>query len=116
MERVLGYYSKSLSSAQRNYCTNKKELLAIVATFDHWDVYLSYMSEPFMLCTDHAALTWLKTMACRDKAMLHWCDAVNQCPDWEKTQDTDPDIKHHRGEKSVIIGTRWKLFVMLSHV
>ena len=76
-ERVLGYYSKSLNSAQRNYCTTKKELLAIVATFDHWNVYLSYVSEPFMLRTDHAALTWLKTMACRDKAMLRWCDAVN---------------------------------------
>ena len=32
VERVLGYYSKSLNSAQRNYCTTKKELLAIVAT------------------------------------------------------------------------------------
>ena len=39
-ERVLGYYGKSLNSAQRNYCTTKKELLAIVATLNHWDVYL----------------------------------------------------------------------------
>ena len=31
-----------------------------------------------MLRTDHAALTWLRTMASRDKAMLHWCDAVNK--------------------------------------
>ena len=30
-QRVLGYYSKSLNSAQHNYCTTKKELLAIVA-------------------------------------------------------------------------------------
>ena len=43
-ERVLGYYSKSLNSAQRNYCTTKKELLAIVATLNHWDVYLSCVS------------------------------------------------------------------------
>ena len=69
-ELVLGYYSKSLNSAQQNYCTHKKELLAIVATFNQWDVYLSCMSEPFVLRTDHASLTWLKIMACRDKAML----------------------------------------------
>ena len=56
-ERVIGYYSKSLNSAQRNYCTIKKELLAIVATFNQWDVYLSCVSEPFVLCTDHATLT-----------------------------------------------------------
>ena len=78
VDRVLGYYSKALNSAQRNYCTTKKELLAIVATFNHWDVYLSCVSEPFVLRTDHAALTWLRTMACRDKAMLRWCDAVNK--------------------------------------
>ena len=77
-ERVLGYYNKSLNSAQLNYCTTKRELLAIVAMLNHWDVYLSCLSEPFILRTDHAALTWLKTMACRDKAMRRWCDAMNK--------------------------------------
>ena len=77
-QRVLCYYSKSLNSAQRNYCTTKKELLAIVATFNHWDVLLSCVSEPFMLHTDHATLTWLRTMDCRDKAMVQRCDGVNK--------------------------------------
>ena len=56
----------------------KKELLAIVATLVYWDVYLSCISEHLVLQTDHAALTWLKTMACRNKAMLRCCDAVNK--------------------------------------
>ena len=51
-ERVLGYYNKSLNSAQRNDCTTKKGL---IATLDHWDVYLSCVSELFVLCTDHQA-------------------------------------------------------------
>ena len=55
-----------------------KELQAIVAMFDHWDLYLSCVFEPFVLHTNHAALTCLKTMACRDKAMLRWYDAVNK--------------------------------------
>ena len=45
-ERVLGYYSKGLNNAQKNYCTTKKELLAIISTLDHWDTYLSCVSEP----------------------------------------------------------------------
>ena len=62
VERVLGYYSKSLNSVQRNYCTTKKELVAIVAMFNQWDVYLSCLSEPFVLHMDQAALTWLKKL------------------------------------------------------
>ena len=68
-EKVLGYKSKSLNSAQKNYCKNKKEFLAIVAMFVHLDMNLSRMSELFMLLTDLVVLTLLKTMACRDKAM-----------------------------------------------
>ena len=40
LERVLGYYSKTLSNAQRNDCTTLKELMAIAATLDHWLVRL----------------------------------------------------------------------------
>ena len=50
-----------------NYCTAKKELLAIIATLDHWDTYLSCVSEPFIL-----------RKAISNKAMLRWCDAVNK--------------------------------------
>ena len=62
-ERVLGYYSKTLNSGiNRNYCTTNKE--AIVAAFNQWNVYLSCVSEQFVLRMDHAALAWIKTMAC----------------------------------------------------
>ena len=34
-EHVIAYYSKSLNPAQQEYCTTRRELLAVVATLDH---------------------------------------------------------------------------------
>ena len=73
-KRDLGYMIANHSIVLRS----KKELLAIVAKFDHLDIYLSCVSEPFLLSIDNRALTWLKTMACSNKAMLLWCDAVKK--------------------------------------
>ena len=35
-EHVIAYYSKSLNPAQQKYCTTRRELLAVVATLDHF--------------------------------------------------------------------------------
>ena len=40
VERVLDYGSKGLSLAQRRYCTNKRELLAVVKFIKHYRMYL----------------------------------------------------------------------------
>ena len=39
-ERVLAYYSQTLSAAQRRYCTTKRELLAVVKAVKHFCMYL----------------------------------------------------------------------------
>ena len=39
-ERVLGYYSKLLCTSQQNYCTTKRELLAVVRMVDHSQHFL----------------------------------------------------------------------------
>ena len=57
VERVLAYGSKSLSSAQRRYCTTKRELLAVVQFVKHFHMYL--WGRSFLLRTDHASLKWL---------------------------------------------------------
>jgi len=38
-EVVVGYYSKALSAAERNYCTTRKELLAVVKAVKHFRPY-----------------------------------------------------------------------------
>jgi len=56
-ERVIAYFSKTLSKAERNYCVTRRQLLAIVKTLEHFHKYL--YGQEFYLRTDHSALTWL---------------------------------------------------------
>ena len=55
-EHVIAYYSKSLNPAQQKYCTTRRELLAVVATLDHFKGYV--WGPKFLIRTDHAALVW----------------------------------------------------------
>lgn len=45
---------------ERNYRVTWKELLAIVKSFLQFHFYLH--GAQFVVCTDHAALKWLKTL------------------------------------------------------
>jgi len=53
-EVVMAYYSKALAAAERNYCTTKKKLLAVVKAVKHFRPYL--YGRRFRLRTDHASL------------------------------------------------------------
>ena len=50
---MIAYYSKSLNPAQQKYCTTRRELLAVVATLDHFKGYV--WGPKFIVRTDHAA-------------------------------------------------------------
>ena len=39
-ERVIAYYSKTLSPAERNYCVTRRELLAVIKSVKHFRPYL----------------------------------------------------------------------------
>ena len=56
-ERVIGYFSKTMSPEERNYCVTRKELLAVVTAVKHFRPYL--YDREFRIRTDHAALLWL---------------------------------------------------------
>ena len=56
-ERVITYYSKTLTPAERNYCVTHRELLAVVKDVKHFRPYLC--GQKFRLWTDHASLMWL---------------------------------------------------------
>ena len=59
-EHVIAYYSKTLNPAQQKYCTTRRELLAVVATLDHFKGYV--WGPKFVVRTDHAALVWLNNL------------------------------------------------------
>ena len=73
-DRVIAYFSKTLSPTQTRYCTTKKELMAIRCALEQWEHHL--MGRRFTLRTDHRALEWMATMTARDIALLRWASYV----------------------------------------
>ena len=77
-ERVIAYYSKTLSPAERNYCVTRWELLAVIKAVKHFRPYL--YGQTFRLRTDHASLHWL----CRRKEpscqVARWLEILAEFP------------------------------------
>ena len=69
-ERVIAYASQTLSHTQQNYCTTKKELLAVVTFVEHFRYYL--YGRPFTIRTDHACLRWLRNFKTADGMLARW--------------------------------------------
>jgi dUTPase len=87
-ERVIGYFSRTLTKAERNYCVTRKELLAVVAAVEHFNYFL--YGRPFIIRTDHSALQW----------MMNFRNIQGQLARWlEKLQQYDFSIVHRRGVK-----------------
>ena len=55
-EKVIGYYSRTLSKSERRYCVTRRELLAVVDSIKHFHPYL--YGVPFLIRTDHGSLRW----------------------------------------------------------
>ena len=75
-EHVIAYYSKSLNPAQQKYCTTRRELLAVVATLDHFKGYV--WGPKFVVRTDHAALVWLKNLKNLQGMLARWLAKLQQ--------------------------------------
>ncbi len=88
VERVLAYASKSLNKAQRNYCTTKKELLAVVTFVKQYHHYL--YGRHFVVRTDHASLTWLRNFKSADGLLARWLSVL---------ETYDFDLKHRKGSQ-----------------
>ncbi|CAM4672831.1 unnamed protein product [Lepidochelys kempii] len=65
-ERTIAIASRTLSNAERKYCTIEKEALACVWATEKWRTYL--WGRTVKLCTDHSPLTTLLTMKGLGKA------------------------------------------------
>ena len=76
VERVISYYSKSLSKAERNYCVTRRELLAVVSAVKHYHHYL--FSAKFKIRTDHGALRWLlKSFKNPEGQISRWIEVLS---------------------------------------
>ena len=57
-DRMIAFFSQRHSATELNYCTTRKELLAVVKVLRKFRVYL--LGRPFLPRTDHSALRWLR--------------------------------------------------------
>ena len=56
-QKVIGYYSRCLTRAERNYCTTRRELLSIICSIRHFHHFI--YGAHFNVITDHGSLKWL---------------------------------------------------------
>lgn len=85
-ERVISYFSKTLSKPERNYCVTRRELLAVVKSVEHFYKYL--YGRRFLIRTDHAALKWLLQFKNPEGQVARWI---------ERLQEYDFKIEHRAG-------------------
>ena len=86
VERPLGYFSKRLSPAEKNYAVTELECLAVVCAIDHFAVHL--VGKHFSVITDHKALTALRSSQNLNRRLMWWTLAL---------RDYDFEISHRAG-------------------
>lgn len=68
--RPIAYYSRTLNSAEKNYSTIEKELLAILDSTKHFRPYL--FGQNFTIETDHNPLVWLYKIKEPNSRLVRW--------------------------------------------
>jgi hypothetical protein len=68
----VAFYSRKLTSAELNYQIYDKELLAIVAAFKEWRVYLEGSKHQVQVYTDHKNLTYFTTTQVLNRRQVRW--------------------------------------------
>ena len=75
-EKVIAYASKALSHAEQQYCTTRRELLAIVAFLKHFRHYL--YGRKVLVRTDHGSLQWLINFKSPTGQLARWLEQVTE--------------------------------------
>ncbi|KAM8865066.1 uncharacterized protein ACB058_006440 isoform 2-T2 [Synchiropus picturatus] len=73
-EKVLAYGSRRLSVTEQNYCTTRRELLAVVNFTTHFRQYL--LGRSFTVRTDHSSLRWLTKLKEPEGQLARWLEKL----------------------------------------
>lgn len=74
-EHVIAYFSRALNKAERNYCVTRKELLAVIASIQHFHYY--FYDRRFRIRTDHSALRWLTHFKNPEGQLVRWIQSCS---------------------------------------
>ena len=69
-EHPVGFVSRQLNKAERNYSATEWECLAVVWSVGQFEPFL--IDAPFTIVTDHSALQWLATKRMENKRLTRW--------------------------------------------
>ena len=89
-ERVIAYGSRSSNEHEKNYCTTRLEILALVTYVDYFRCYL--LGRKFRLRTDHHSLRCLTSFKEPQGQVARWL---------ERLQEYDCEIQHRPGKEHV---------------
>ena len=72
--RYISFYSRALSTSERNYSATRRELLALIFTLRKGRNF--FYGVPFQFYTDHAALTHYRTQVHLSPMIIRWFDEL----------------------------------------
>ena len=75
-QRPIAFYSRKMTSAELNYEIHDKELLAIVAAFEEWRVYLEGSTHTVKVLTDHKNLLYFTTTKKLNRRQTRWSETL----------------------------------------
>jgi len=88
-ERVVAYASRTLTKAERRYCTTRREMLALVWAIRYFRPYL--YGRPILARTDHSSLKWLQSFKEPEGQVARWLQILAE---FHFTVEHRPGKKH----------------------
>jgi len=74
IERPIAFFSRVMNVTQRNYCTTRCELLAVICALQHFRHYL--LGTKVILRTDYHSLKWLQTFKRPEGILARWVETM----------------------------------------